>query len=58
VPRTRPAYPEEFRCEVIRLAQRTDKPQRRLAKDLGMSDGLIGGGRWLRWAAHECTMLG
>jgi transposase len=38
VPRTRPPYPEEFRREAIRLAQLGDKPQRRLAKDLGISD--------------------
>jgi transposase len=38
VPRTRPAYPEEFRREAIRLAQLGDKPQRQLAKDLGISD--------------------
>jgi transposase len=38
VPRTRPPYPEEFRQAAIRLAQLGDKPQRRLAKDLGISD--------------------
>jgi transposase-like protein len=38
VPRTRPPYPEKFRREAIRLAQLGDKPQRRLAKDLGISD--------------------
>jgi transposase len=38
VPRTRPPYPEEFRREAIRLAQLGDKPQRKLAKDLGISD--------------------
>jgi transposase len=38
VPRTRPPYPEEFRREAIKLAQLGDKPQRRLAKDLGISD--------------------
>jgi transposase len=38
VPRTRPPYPEEFRREAIRLAQLADKPQRRLAQDLGISD--------------------
>jgi transposase len=38
VPRTRPPYPEEFRREAIRLAQLGDKPQRQLAKDLGISD--------------------
>ena len=38
MPRARPPYPEEFRREAIRLAQLGDKPQRRLAKDLGISD--------------------
>lgn len=38
VPRTRPPYPEEFRREAIRLAQMGDKPQRKLARDLGISD--------------------
>jgi transposase len=38
VPRTRPPYPEEFRREAIRLAQLGDRPQRQLAKDLGISD--------------------
>ena len=38
MPRTRPPYPEEFRREAIRLALLGDKPQRRLAKDLGISD--------------------
>lgn len=38
MPRTRPPYPEEFRREAVRLARMGDKPQRRLAKDLGISD--------------------
>jgi transposase len=38
VPRTRPPYPEEFRREAIRLAQLGDRPQRKLAGDLGISD--------------------
>jgi transposase-like protein len=38
VPRTRLPYPEGFRREAIRLAQLGDKPQRRLARDLGISD--------------------
>ena len=38
MPRTRPPYPEEFRREAIRLALLGDKPQRQLAKDLGISD--------------------
>ncbi len=40
MPRTRPPYPEEFRREAIRLALLGDKPQRKLAKDLGISDVL------------------
>jgi transposase len=46
VPRTRPPYPEEFRREAIRLAQLGDKPQRKLAKDLGISDVTLR--HWLR----------
>jgi transposase len=46
VPRTRPPYPEEFRREAVRLAQLGDKPQRRLAKDLGVSDVTLR--RWLQ----------
>ena len=38
MPRTRPPYPEEFRREAIRLARLGDRPQRKLAKDLGISD--------------------
>ena len=38
MPRTRPPYPEEFRREAVRLARLGDKPQRRLARDLGISD--------------------
>ena len=46
VPRTRPPYPEEFRREAVRLAKLGDKPQRRLAKDLGISDVSLR--RWIR----------
>jgi transposase len=46
VPRTRPPYPEEFRREAVRLAELGDKPQRRLAKDLGISDVSLR--RWIR----------
>jgi transposase len=48
VPRTRPPYPEEFRREAIRLAQMGDKPQRRLARDLGISDVTLR--NWLKEA--------
>ena len=38
MPRSTPPYPGEFRREAIRLALLGDKPQRQLAKDLGISD--------------------
>jgi transposase len=40
------ADPEEFRREAIRLALLGDKPQRKLAKDLGISDVTLR--RWLK----------
>ena len=46
MPRTRPPYPEEFRREAIRLAQLGDNPQRKLAKDLGVSDVTLR--RWVK----------
>jgi transposase len=53
VPRTRPPYPEEFRREAIRLAQLGDKPQRQLAKDLGISDVTL-----RHWLKEEKTARG
>jgi transposase len=49
--RTRPPYPEEFRREAIRLAQLGDKPQRQLAKDLGISDVTLR--NWLKQERAE-----
>jgi transposase len=51
VPRTRPPYPEEFRREAIRLALLGDKPQRQLAKDLGISDVTLR--NWLKQERAE-----
>ena len=51
MPRTRPPYPEEFRHEAIRLAQLGDKPQRKLAKDLGISDVTLR--NWLKQEKAE-----
>jgi transposase len=53
VPRTRPPYPEEFRREAVRLAQLGDKPQRKLAKDLGISDVSL-----RRWVKEEKATKG
>ena len=35
--KTRPAYPEEFRANAVRLFRSSGKPQREIAKDLGCS---------------------
>jgi transposase len=51
VPRTRPPYPEEFRREAIRLALLGDKPQRQLARDLGISDVTLR--NWLKQERAE-----
>jgi transposase len=53
VPRTRPPYPEEFRREAVRLAELGDKPQRKLAKDLGISDVSL-----RRWIKEEKAVRG
>jgi transposase len=46
VPTKRPPYPEEFHREATRLAQLGDEPQRRLAKDWGISD--VTSRNWLK----------
>jgi transposase len=51
VPRTRPPYPEEFRREAIRLAELGDKPQRKLARDLGISEVTLR--NWLKQEKSE-----
>ena len=51
MPRTRPPYPEEFRREAIKLALLGDKPQRKLAKDLGISDVTLR--NWLKQERAE-----
>ena len=51
MPRSRPPYPEEFRREAIKLAQLGDKPQRKLAKDLGISDVTLR--NWLKQEKAE-----
>ena len=51
MPRTRPPYPEEFRREAIRLAQLGDRPQRKLARDLGVSDVTLR--NWLKQERAE-----
>jgi len=38
VPRSRPAYPPEFRSEAVRLAKSSGEPISRIAKDLGINN--------------------
>ncbi len=50
----RKQYTEEFRREVLRLAEDTEKPIRELEKDLGLLQGLIR--QWQqRYRADEAT---
>jgi transposase len=37
VPQTRPAYPQEFRANAVRLLRSSGKSKRELARDLGCS---------------------
>jgi transposase len=48
VPRTRPAYPEEFRREAVELLLAGRAP-RELAESLGMSEQTLR--TWRRWTA-------
>jgi transposase len=38
MPRTKPAYPPEFKAEAVRLVGSSDRSLTRLAKDLGVAD--------------------
>jgi transposase len=38
VPKTRPAFPPEFRREAVKLMRDSDKPVSQLATDLGVSE--------------------
>ncbi len=41
MPRTRPAYTQEFRVNAVRLARSSGKSQREVAKDLGISSNSL-----------------
>jgi transposase len=38
MPRTKPAYPPEFKAEAVRLVESDDRSVSRIAKDLGIAD--------------------
>jgi transposase len=51
MPRTRPAYPPEFKMEAVRLAQSGDKSIATIAHDLGVADQTLRG--WVQQAAVD-----
>jgi len=38
MPRTRPAYPEQFRREAVELAKKSGRPIKEIAADLGVTE--------------------
>ena len=48
MPRTKPAYPPEFKAEAVRLVGSGDRSLSRLAKDLGVADQTLR--NWMRHA--------
>src|SRR5215217_2501255 len=62
MPRSKPAYPPEFKAEAVRLVGSSDRSLTRIAKDLGVADQTLR--NWVRhaesddgvrdtWAPHE-----
>ncbi len=47
MPRTKPAYPPEFKAEAVRLVGSSDRSLARLAKDLGVADQTL-----RNWVQH------
>jgi len=48
MPRSKPAYPPEFKAEAVRLVGSRDRSLSRLAKDLGVADQTLR--NWVRHA--------
>jgi transposase len=48
MPRTKPAYPPEFKAEAVRLVGNSDRSLSRIAKDLGVADQTLR--NWVRHA--------
>lgn len=53
MPPTKPAYPEEFKAEAVRLYKQTDKSMKEVAENLGMSVHSLRG--WLRRSEASAT---
>ena len=56
MPRTKPAYAEEFKTEAVRLYKQTDKSMKEVAEDLGMSVNSLR--EWLRRSETEADQPG
>ncbi len=48
MPRTKPAYPPEFKAEAVRLVGSSDRSLTRIAKDIGVADQTLR--NWVRHA--------
>ena len=48
MPRTKPAYPAEFKAEAVRLVGSSERSLTRIAKDLGVADHTLR--NWVRHA--------
>jgi transposase len=44
MPRTKPAYPSDFKAEAVRLVASSDRSLTRIAKDLGVADHTLRNG--------------
>jgi transposase len=51
MPRSKPAYPPEFKAEAVRLVGSSDRSLTRIAKDLGIADQTLR--NWVRHAESE-----
>jgi transposase len=51
MPRTKPAYPPEFKAEAVRLVGSSDRSLTRIAKDLGIADQTLR--NWVQHAESE-----
>ena len=51
MPRTKPAYPAEFKAEAVRLVGSSERSLTRIAKDLGVADHTLR--NWVRHAESD-----
>ncbi len=56
MPRSKPAYPPEFKAEAVRLVGSSDRSLSRLAKDIGVADQTLR--NWVRHAEIDDGVRG